>query len=65
MNATEDKDNTIKYFKKLLQLDNYLKQIQLAKPSQDGCLFNEKWLVSLKEEDDEFYSPNEIASGQF
>lgn len=36
MNANEDKTNTINYFKKLLQLDNYLKQVELVRMSQDG-----------------------------
>lgn len=49
MNISEDKDNTVKYFKKLLQLDNYLKEIELAKPSKDGYLFVQDWLVALKE----------------
>ena len=51
MNASEDKDNTVKYFKKLLQLDNYLKEIELAKPSKDGYLFVQDWTISLKEEE--------------
>ena len=52
MNVAEDKDNTVKYFKKLLQLDNYLKEIELAKPSKDGYLFVQDWIVSLKEDEE-------------
>ena len=50
MNINEDKETTIKNFKMLLQLDNYLKQIKYTKTSNDGYLFKEKWLVSFKTE---------------
>lgn len=69
MNATEDRENTIKYFKKLAHLDNYLKQIELSQANKDGSLFREDWLVSFKEEnvvreedEEEFYSPREVNS---
>lgn len=48
MNATEDRENTIKYFKKLAHLDNYLKQIEVSQTNKDGFLFREDWLVSFK-----------------
>ena len=50
MNISQDKETTVRYFKKLLQLDNYLKEIELNKTYKDGSLFQDNWFVSFKEE---------------
>jgi hypothetical protein len=66
MNANEDLEVTTRQLKKLLQLENYLKQAEYAKTSDDGLIFRELWYVNLKPEiEDEFYSPREVTSGEF
>jgi hypothetical protein len=49
MNANDNRETTIKQFKKLLQLDNYLKQKEYSKVSQEVRIFDENWVVSIKE----------------
>ncbi len=53
MNASDNSDMTIKFFKKLLQLETYLKQTEYSKLSQDGLLFRERWYVDLKPKEEE------------
>ncbi len=66
MNANEDMDVTTRQLKKLLQLQTYLKQTEYAKISDDSLMFRELWYVNLKpEEEEEFYSPREMTSGEF
>jgi hypothetical protein len=48
MNASDNIDMTIKFFKKLLQLETYLKQTEYSKACEDGLLFREQWYVNLK-----------------
>jgi len=40
MNANDNRETTVKHFKKLLQLENYLKQKEYSKINQEVRIFN-------------------------
>ena len=48
MNSNEDIEVTKKNFKKLFQLETFLKQTSYSKLSDDQALFREKWFVNTK-----------------
>ncbi len=62
MNSIQNKEMTMKYMKKLMHLNGFVKQLSFSENNKEGLMFKQHWEITFVQEEESFVTPTKMHS---